>query len=143
VRTPDIIGALEAAAKRGRNALVTVTAATLFLNRSKSPIAVKNSLLRFEGSTWVEAGGLMSYLTNDFDASRRTVTYIHKILPRTKPADLPVEQPTNMSSSSISKRQNRSADNPTQHAAASRQSIERIANFRSLDFGLSRRNRER
>jgi putative ABC transport system substrate-binding protein len=47
----------------------------------------------FQGSTWVEAGGLMSYSANDFDAYRRAARYIDKILKGTKPADLPVEQP--------------------------------------------------
>ena len=47
----------------------------------------------FEGSTWVEAGGLMSYSTNDREVFRRAATYVDKILKGTKPADLPVEQP--------------------------------------------------
>ena len=48
----------------------------------------------YEGSTWVEAGGLISYSTNDLEVFRRTATYVDKILKGTKPADLPVEQPT-------------------------------------------------
>ena len=43
---------------------------------------------------FVEAGGLMSYGPNFPDLFRRTAEYADKILRGTKPADLPVEQPT-------------------------------------------------
>ena len=36
----------------------------------------------------------MSYGANLPDLSRQTATYVHKILKGTKPADLPVQQPT-------------------------------------------------
>src|SRR5262249_45729742 len=42
----------------------------------------------------VEAGGLMSYGPNFPDLFRRAGEYIDKILRGTKPADIPVEQPT-------------------------------------------------
>ena len=43
---------------------------------------------------FVEAGGLMSYGPNFPDLFRRAAEYVDKILRRTNPADLPVEQPT-------------------------------------------------
>jgi putative ABC transport system substrate-binding protein len=42
----------------------------------------------------VAAGGLMSYAANYEDIYRRGAEYIDKILRGTKPADIPVEQPT-------------------------------------------------
>jgi putative ABC transport system substrate-binding protein len=43
---------------------------------------------------YVEAGGLMSYGANFPDLFRRAAAHVDKILRGTKPADIPVEQPT-------------------------------------------------
>jgi putative tryptophan/tyrosine transport system substrate-binding protein len=43
---------------------------------------------------FMDVGGLMSYSTNYDEVYRRIAVYIDKILKGTKPADLPVEQPT-------------------------------------------------
>jgi putative ABC transport system substrate-binding protein len=93
---PDLERAFQTAAKRRVNALITVTSAPLFLQRKRvADLAIKNRLpTLYQGSAWVESGGLMSYSTDDLAIYRRAATYVDKILKGTKPADLPIEQPT-------------------------------------------------
>jgi ABC-type uncharacterized transport system substrate-binding protein len=94
--SPDLDGAFQAAAKDRASALITIGDA--LLNRYQQRItelAIKNRLPSlYETSTWVEAGGLMSYSANDLEVFRRAAIYVDKILKGAKPADLPVEQPT-------------------------------------------------
>jgi putative ABC transport system substrate-binding protein len=78
------------------NALITVTSAPLFFHRKRiADLAIKNRLpTMYQGSAWVESGGLVSYSTNDIEAFRRAATYVDKILKGAKPAELPIEQST-------------------------------------------------
>ena len=58
-------------------------------------LAAKNRVPgMYDASEFAEAGGLMSYGTMLADLDRRAASYVDKILKGTKPADLPVEQPT-------------------------------------------------
>ena len=43
---------------------------------------------------WIEPGGLISYSSDDLANYRRAAWIVDKILKGTKPADIPVEQPT-------------------------------------------------
>jgi putative ABC transport system substrate-binding protein len=93
---PDLEGAFQIATKEHANALITVTSVLLSrYPKQIAELAIKNRLLSmYEVSRYVEAGGLMSYSANDAESYRRAATYVDKILKGTKPADLPVEQPT-------------------------------------------------
>jgi putative ABC transport system substrate-binding protein len=48
----------------------------------------------YNSREYVEAGGPMSYGVNWSDLFRRSADYVDKILRGTKPADIPIEQPT-------------------------------------------------
>ena len=58
---------------------------------------------------YAEAGGLMVYSSDPLDLERRAAIFADKILKGAKPADLPVEQPTKLTSSSTSRPPRRSA----------------------------------
>jgi putative tryptophan/tyrosine transport system substrate-binding protein len=58
-----------------------------FANQNKIPAM-------FEDSSFVEAGGLMSYGPNYEEVFRTAAVFVDKILKGARPADLPVEQPT-------------------------------------------------
>ena len=92
---PDLEGAFQAALKAHANALITITSNPLFHNSKRvAQLAIQNRLpSMYEGSSWVHAGGLISYSANDIEVFHRAATYVDKILKGTKPADLPIEQP--------------------------------------------------
>ena len=92
---PDLDGAFRAAAKGRASALITVRG-SLFAPHTKriADLAIKNRLPSMhEGSDYVEAGGLMSYTSDEVANYRRAAYYVDKILKGRTPDDLPVEQP--------------------------------------------------
>jgi putative ABC transport system substrate-binding protein len=93
---PDLNKTFLTAAKRRVNALVTImTPPVLRYQKQIVELAIKHQLPSiWERSEFVEAGGLVSYAASDDDVWRRAAYYADKILKGSKPADLPVEQPT-------------------------------------------------
>jgi len=93
---PDLEGAFRDAAKEHASAIIAIRNGLLNLHLERiGDLAIKNRMpSMYEGSDFVQAGGLMSYSANDADLFRRAAYYVDRILKGTKPADLPVEQPT-------------------------------------------------
>src|SRR5262245_38638292 len=92
----DIESAFRVAVKgRAHAALMIVASSVTGDHRQKIvELAVKSKLpAMYPFSSYVEAGGLMSYSVNLTDLDRRAATFVDKILKGTRPADLPVEQP--------------------------------------------------
>ena len=78
------------------DALIVFPSPMLFLGRRRIvELAAKYRLPSMAmAREFVELGGLMSYGASITDLSRRSATYVDRILKGAKPADLPVEQPT-------------------------------------------------
>jgi putative ABC transport system substrate-binding protein len=93
----DIETAFRAANKVRADALLILGNPILNTQRKQVvDLAVKNRLaVTYSRPEFINAGGLMYYGTNFNDLYRRAATYVDKILKGAKPADLPVEQPTN------------------------------------------------
>jgi len=84
-------------ATTARSAALAVTLDALFNFNQKqiANLAAKNRLPAIgPRRTFVELGGLMSYGADKAGSFRRVASMIDKILKGTKPADLPIEQPT-------------------------------------------------
>jgi putative ABC transport system substrate-binding protein len=67
---PDLESAFLAVIKAHDDAIITITNATLLMQQKRIvDLALKNRLpSMFQGSTWVDAGGLASYSTDEFGA---------------------------------------------------------------------------
>jgi putative tryptophan/tyrosine transport system substrate-binding protein len=82
---------------RARAGALTVLTGTMFFHERKRlvDLAATNRLPAvYPWRDGVDAGGLMAYGAHLPDLHRRAATYVDRILKGTKPADLPVEQPT-------------------------------------------------
>jgi putative tryptophan/tyrosine transport system substrate-binding protein len=92
----DLEGAFARAKKERAQALITTTGALIDTQqRQVLDFAVKNRLpAMYPNSEFVEAGGLMSYGSDNTDLWWRAADFVDKILKGTKPADMPVEQAT-------------------------------------------------
>ena len=82
-----------------KNAEAVIVASDPFFNQQRRQIAELAGKSRLPSVAavreYVEAGGLMSYGPSFVENYRRAATYVDKVLKGAKPADLPVEQPTN------------------------------------------------
>jgi putative tryptophan/tyrosine transport system substrate-binding protein len=97
VRTDDSFEpAFTAISQSGCNALLTFPdALTFFHRRAIADFAVRRRLPSIFGwKPYVEAGGMISYGPILRDNFIRLAVFVDKILKGTRPADLPIEQPT-------------------------------------------------
>lgn len=95
-RREEIGGALKRIAASRPDAMCVVSAPVIMSGLSEIiSFAIENKLPSI-GVTgpFVAAGGLLFYGPNGAKITRRTVSYVDQILRGAKPADLPVEQPT-------------------------------------------------
>jgi len=84
-------------ATKARSAAIAVMASPFFYSNQKqlADLAIKSQLPAiFPREEFVAAGGLMSYGSDRTESFKRIAVFVDKILKGTKPADIPVEQPT-------------------------------------------------
>jgi putative ABC transport system substrate-binding protein len=95
-RSWDLERAFEAAMLGQVDALITVDDYLTITDRVRIvDFAAMGRLPAIYGvREFVDAGGLIAYGTDRRDLFRRSATCVHRILQGTRPADLPVEQPT-------------------------------------------------
>jgi putative ABC transport system substrate-binding protein len=93
----EIEGAFKAATDARAGALFVFASGPLFGHaRRVAGLAAKSRLpAMYSQRAYVEAGGLISYSTDLNETWRHAAVFVDKILKGAKPADLPVEQPTN------------------------------------------------
>jgi putative tryptophan/tyrosine transport system substrate-binding protein len=95
----DAIGlesAFQTAKQKQVNAIMTISTTAFLAERKRiAELAGKYRLPAiYPQKEYVDAGGLMSYGTDNTDLYRRAAIYVDKILKGAKPADLPVQQAT-------------------------------------------------
>jgi ABC-type uncharacterized transport system substrate-binding protein len=97
VKNPEEIKNAFTAIARGKVGALTVLTQSIFvLNREEIiGLAAKNRLPAiYPDSRFTDAGGLMSYGPNSDWRYRRAAYFVDRVLRGSKPAELPVEQPT-------------------------------------------------
>jgi putative ABC transport system substrate-binding protein len=97
IGSPDELSAAAAAAvKEGAQALITTIETFFIIHRARVvELAAGHRLpAMYPVRDFVDSGGLMSYGPNTLSLYRRTAVYVDKVLKGSKPADLPVEEPT-------------------------------------------------
>jgi ABC-type uncharacterized transport system substrate-binding protein len=95
-KSEDLDGAFAAIRKERPDALL-ILADRVFLHNRQRMMDFINELRLPNVNAYkelVEAGGLMSYGPSYEDMHKRAAIYVDKILKGTKPADLPIEQPS-------------------------------------------------
>jgi len=92
----DFTAAFQTIARAGAQMLLVLSSPLFALYRRElANLAIEHRLpAMFIFKSYVQVGGLMSYGVNQPAMYRRTADFVAKILKGTKPADLPVEQPT-------------------------------------------------
>jgi ABC-type uncharacterized transport system substrate-binding protein len=99
VTRPDQFESAFKAAAKARSQALAMTAGAFISNRTNqkriADLAAKYRLPAIsDRDEFVDAGGLMSYGADDNERFKRVAVFVDKILKGTKPADIPVEQPT-------------------------------------------------
>ena len=92
----DFDKAFAAMARENAGALLVPGGSTFLVHRARlAELALKARLpTMYSFRESVESGGLMAYAVNMADFVGRSAIYVDKILKGARPADLPVEQPT-------------------------------------------------
>jgi putative ABC transport system substrate-binding protein len=95
--TGEVAGALDTMVRRHADAVVVVSDPMLnSQTREIVDLAARHRLPAvYEQRSFPEVGGLMSYGPGRVDRFRRAAIYVDRILRGAKPAELPVERPTN------------------------------------------------
>jgi putative ABC transport system substrate-binding protein len=92
----DVESVFSAMSKERADALITLPHPVLQVHQTRIvELAAKSRVpAMYQAADWVERGGLMSYGPDHLDNYRRAAVFVDKILKGTKPAEIPVEQPT-------------------------------------------------
>jgi putative ABC transport system substrate-binding protein len=92
----DYTAALSQLANDQRGALIVTTTPVFFRDRAiLAELALRHRIPTMFGMReFVEVGGLLSYGVSTTVLFRRAADYVYRIANGSKPADLPIEQPT-------------------------------------------------